>query len=318
MRRMLALATVVMASMVVTLPAAPAHATGEPGDGTPCVEGNELPTYRDVVYGQAPQGVDLELDVWLPPGGPGPFPSLLLLHGAFGHGDKIAYDGWAEEICFQGFVVFNVNYRVQCTQDEPPPNPFLDYEMCQGAVAPDQLDDVTQAMLWVRAHAGDYAGDPTRVGVWGGSGGGTLSSMMGVFNTGDAKPEVVVTWSGMVKLWVFKGSSDPDRIYESTIRYVGCDFEGENACPVKWVDQSAVSWVTADDPPFYIANGTGETIPLLQAKSLHQKLANRDVTHVYQPIPEPLHARQYQNFKLDSGLTVQQDTIAFVHEILGY
>lgn len=43
---------------------------------------------------------------------------------------------------------------------------------------PAEFQDVTRAMRWVRAHAGDYKIDPKRIGIMGSSAGGHLASML--------------------------------------------------------------------------------------------------------------------------------------------
>src|SRR6188508_2545387 len=123
MRRVfvVALSCVAMLSIFAT----PSKAsTNGGGDGLPCDTFDETPTYADLVYGEPLPGAQLKLDVWVPPG-TSQFPNVVLIHGAFGSGDKTAYDSWAESICHQGFVVYNINYRLECLPGQPP-NEFVD------------------------------------------------------------------------------------------------------------------------------------------------------------------------------------------------
>jgi acetyl esterase len=63
----------------------------------------------------------------------------------------------------KGFVVFNCSYRLA------PKHGF-----------PASIQDAMCALRWVYAHAADYDGDPSWIGVWGDSAGGHLSAMMAV------------------------------------------------------------------------------------------------------------------------------------------
>jgi len=314
MRRVfvVALSCVAMLSIFAT----PSKAsTNGGGDGLPCDTFDETPTYADLVYGEPLPGAQLKLDVWVPPG-TSQFPNVVLIHGAFGSGDKTAYDSWAESICHQGFVVYNINYRLECLPGQPP-NEFVDPAMCTAAKYPDEPNDAATAVEWVRTNAATYKGDPDVVAVMGASGGGALAAIIGSKYTGIDRPEAVISWSGMLKLWVFKNSADPDRIQDATERYTGCPYSGVGSCPEIWVEASPVTWVTSDDPPMYLANGKGEIISFNQTLAMDKKLTGRGVDHLTRIVPLPLHGRQYENYFIPSvGMTVQEETFQWMHEHL--
>ncbi|MGC1213750.1 MAG: alpha/beta hydrolase [Micromonospora sp.] len=56
----------------------------------------------------------------------------------------------------------------------------IDYRLTPAAPWPAPLDDAKCAVRFLRAHAADLGIDPSRIGVWGASGGGWLSSMLGL------------------------------------------------------------------------------------------------------------------------------------------
>ena len=313
MKRSLTLGIMGVALLAALVVPGTAQAGG--GDGQPCDTFDEVPTFADVVYDISEEGVPLPLDVWVPPD-PGPWPVVVLIHGAFGSGDKTAYDSWAEQICHQNFLVFNINYRLQCPPGHPP-NPYVDPILCTGAVYPDEYEDVSAAMVWARDHADDYGGDPGVVATMGASGGASLAALQGARGLGPARPEAVISWSGMLKLWVFKNSSDPDRIQEATERYFGCPYSGPGSCPAIWVDGSPVTWVTPDDPPFYLANGTVEVISYNQTIAMDKKLDNRGVDHLTRIVPLPLHGRQYDSYFIpEVDMTVTEETFLWMHDHL--
>lgn len=118
---------------------------------------------REMAYGSDARQV---LDVFVPSsvaGVPasGGWPIVVFVHGgAFVRGDKSGDVGLYDNLLFwfarQGFVGVNVEYRLA------PQTQF-----------PGAVDDVAAAMQWVRAHAADHGGDPSRVLLIGHSAGGT-------------------------------------------------------------------------------------------------------------------------------------------------
>ncbi len=115
---------------------------------------------RDVVW-SSPGGEDLLMDVsW--PDGPGPFPMVVNIHGgAFFMSTKAIDEALCRALTNRGYVVLNVNYRLA------PQHQF-----------PTLVNDCLGAVIWAKAHAGEYHGDPTRVAVSGGSAGGNLAGMV--------------------------------------------------------------------------------------------------------------------------------------------
>jgi len=63
---------------------------------------------------------------------------------------------------------------------------MLEYRLGPRYHHPVELDDATRALRWVRSHAGEYGFDSNRIGVWGFSAGGHLTSTLGTrFKAGD-------------------------------------------------------------------------------------------------------------------------------------
>ena len=108
----------------------------------------------------------LKLDV-LVPKTEGPKPLVVYVPGG---GFMIAPKSLALDqrtyLAESGFVVASVEYRT----------------VPDGATWSDGVTDVKAAIRYLRAHAGEYQIDPSRVGVWGESAGGYLASMAGVTN----------------------------------------------------------------------------------------------------------------------------------------
>lgn len=117
----------------------------------------------DVAYDTASPAQ--KLDLYFPETGDGPFPLVLHIHGGgFGMGDKRDdhMDTYLKLLDY-GLAVGSIEYRLSGE-----------------ALFPAAVLDCRQAVRFVRRHAADYAIDPERIGVLGGSAGGNLSAMLGM------------------------------------------------------------------------------------------------------------------------------------------
>ncbi|MCB9506183.1 MAG: alpha/beta hydrolase [Myxococcales bacterium] len=115
---------------------------------------------RDVAFARR-GNVELTLDIYRRRGA-SPGPCIVQVHGgAWIIGDKreqglpLLY-----ELAARGWVGFNINYR-----------------LCPRATFPEPLDDVRDAIRWVRANAASFGGDGDFVAVTGGSAGAHLAAL---------------------------------------------------------------------------------------------------------------------------------------------
>jgi acetyl esterase/lipase len=91
-------------------------------------------------------------------------PAILAIHGgAWKGGDKAWGQQIAEEFCPFGYVVFSINYRLSSR-----PN----------GTWPAQIEDVQNALKYIRANARHFRIDPTRTASLGMSAGGHLATMV--------------------------------------------------------------------------------------------------------------------------------------------
>jgi acetyl esterase/lipase len=105
----------------------------------------------------------LKLDVYQPMISPmvgDRYPAVLALHGGgWRNGDKGGYfESHHRVLASQGMVIFDAQYRF--TSEAP---------------WPAQLEDVREAIRWIRAHADNYQVDPNRIVLVGRSAGGHLA-----------------------------------------------------------------------------------------------------------------------------------------------
>jgi acetyl esterase len=240
---------------------------------------------KDVQYGMA-GGERLLLDVYRPSGG-GLRPGVVAIHGGrWANGDKT--DVPAEEFAELGHVVFAVNYRLA------PDHPY-----------PAAVEDVEQAVRWVRAHAQGYGVDPERIWALGGSAGGHLAGMLATAAGGDARVTAAVSYSGPMDLERLAASSAT--VEKAVRQFLGCS-DWNKGCRHCAREASPVTHVDAGDTPIYLANGTDEPIPLNQATTMAHALEGAGVTHRLRVVKGQDHSFQYRRRVLQpsTAFVVQQ------------
>src|SRR5437879_4024084 len=120
----------------------------------------------DVLYGTA-GGQSLLMDVYAQPGNGQRRPAIVLIHpGGFVGGSKSDPDisKVASFYAEHGYVVFNINYS----------------SARDGFPYPAQVEDVMQAVRFVRTNASQYGIDPSRIATFGASAGATLAASVGL------------------------------------------------------------------------------------------------------------------------------------------
>ncbi len=130
---------------------------------------------KDVEYGKVGD-FSLELDVNVPDG-VGPFPVAILVHGGgWSTGDKAAlFHVPTDALTRANFTWFSINYRLA---------PKYRWPSC--------FEDMQTAIRWVKAHAGEYKGDPGRIGLVGYSAGGQLVCLATVLADESTRVQAVV------------------------------------------------------------------------------------------------------------------------------
>src|SRR5688500_19047144 len=128
----------------------------------------EVTVTRDFVYTPTDWPQELRADLYKPVGN-GPFPAVVMIHGGGWEGRSRAdMDGIAQQVAEHGYVVLNMSYRFA---------PRWHF--------PAQLQDVQQAVLWLRKHASDLRVQKNQIGTWGYSAGAHLAALAGVTGPND-------------------------------------------------------------------------------------------------------------------------------------
>ena len=212
---------------------------------------------RDVVYTPNTWPQELRADVYKPAGN-GPFPGVIMIHGGGWEGrSREDMNEISQRVAERGYVVLNMSYRFA---------PHWHF--------PAQLQDVQQAVLWLRAHASDLNVLKNRIGAWGYSAGAHLAALAGVTSPSDrwfvdgARVQAVVAGGTPVDLRNYKNGP-------LTKGLTGVSYD-EN--PGLWREASPLALVSRDDPPTFLYHGTFDfTVGDNNAHAMYQALNSNGV-----------------------------------------
>ncbi len=194
---------------------------------------------RDVVFTPTDWPESLKADVYRPRG-TGLFPAVLVIHGGGwtrGSRDEMAHI--CKKLAGQGFVAVNVDYRLAPAFNFPAP-----------------VQDLQQALRWMRANAAEQQIDAGRIALWGYSAGAQLASLLGVLSPGDPNfaegPRVQAVVSGGTPVDLRKGANSP-----LISQYIGRPIA---EVPELYLQASPIAYVSKDDPPMFLYHGSSDAI----------------------------------------------------------
>jgi acetyl esterase/lipase len=221
----------------------------------------------------------LMLDMVFPQSGPGPFPAVIVLHGAgpTNKGRKGCVP-WAKELARKGYAGVAVSYR--CKPEDAFPAP---------------IQDVRSAIRWLHLHADQFKIDKDRIGVVGFSGGGALACLLGTNGDSPRDKSDPRDRSARVQAVVsFYGPTDFARLHEgclAKIKTKDCPawekmqssylmqtlekwFGGPpSKVPESYALPSPMSQLANDSCPILLIHGAEDTVvPVEQSKLFANKL----------------------------------------------
>ena len=232
------------------------------------------PTHKDLAYATISE--TQKLDLYIPTSGNRPFPVVIMVHGGgFMFGDKADGAGLTgvDQLLAAGYAVASINYRLSGE-----------------AIYPAQIYDAKAAVRFLRANAAKYNLNSDKFGAWGASVGGNLVSLLGTTcgvaelegDLGNADQsscvQAVVDWFGPIDFLKmqeqFAGTSCSSTTNDASSpesKLVGAAIQ---TIPEKVALTNPMNYITADDAPFLIQNGTADcNIPPVQSKNLADALS---------------------------------------------
>jgi acetyl esterase/lipase len=163
------------------------------------------------------------------------------------------------------------------------------YRLTDVAHWPAQIHDCKAAIRYIRAHADKLGINPDKIGVWGGSAGGHLVSLLGTSGevkelegnlgtTGvSSRVTCVVDFCGPSDFPAFQITSGAEGPISKLLGGLPKDR------PAEAKEASPITYITKDDPPFLVVHGTDDkTVPYDQAVRFHaaQKQAGLNTTFI--------------------------------------
>jgi alpha-L-fucosidase 2 len=222
--------------------------------------------FEDIEYARV-DGVGLRLDASLPASSERT-PAVILVHGGgWVAGDRrIDVEPLFEPLNDAGFAWFSISYR-------------LAKDLTQFGVA---INDVAEAIRYVRAHAAEFNIDPDKIALIGESAGGQLAAMAALRGHGDTAVKAVValyTPSDLVDL-VQTSNYIPAQIRNS-VR--GTPWE--NLILAGLTQLSPIDNVRPNMPPFLFIHGTADSlVPFRQSREMCDRMKKAGATCEVYPV----------------------------------
>jgi alpha-N-arabinofuranosidase len=228
-------------------------------------------------YGSRKMRLDL-----FQPGGKGPFPAVVLVHGgAWITGNHAMENPFAIELARRGYVTATVEYRLS-----------------NEAKYPAAIHDLKAAVRWLRAGAARYHIDPDRIAAVGASAGGHLVALLGATNemanfegSGD-NPRVSSTVQSVVDIDGPATFIDPGNIekeikgpLDTNTRFIGGTFKEK---PDVWREASPITHVNRRSAPVLFINSSSYR-PFQQREEMRDKLNALGIVSEIVVIPDTPH-----------------------------
>ena len=187
-----------------------------------------------------------------------PVPAVLLIHG----GGWTGSDGrWqmapiARILAKRGYAVLNVTYRLAPRWIYPAP-----------------VEDLQEAVKWLRANAAEQGIDPNRIATFGYSAGGYLAALTGLIEGAEnSNIRAIVAGGAPSDLTFYPGG-------DLVPQFLGGK---QQEIPWRFSEASPVNYVTPDSPPMFLYHGTNDRlVPPEHAQVMISELKQKGVPHEY-------------------------------------
>jgi acetyl esterase/lipase len=210
---------------------------------------------RDVIYTPPTWSEKMLGDIYLPRRH-STAPAVLLVHGGGWEGSdgRWQMEPIAKRLAKRGYVVLNVTYRLAPRWIYPAP-----------------VEDLQEAVKWLRCHAVAHRIDPQRIAIFGYSAGGHLALLTGLMEgPRDSHLQAIVAGGAPSDLTFYPAGRLVPQFLGGTITQI----------PTRFKEASPVNDVTKNSPPLFIYHGTGDQlVPVEHPLALMAALSRKNVRH---------------------------------------
>lgn len=180
----------------------------------------------------------LGLDLFLPAPAGQPAPLVVLVHGGgWRSGDRTGMAPLAARLAARGFAAATVSYRLSGQ-----------------ARYPAAVDDVKDAVRWLRTNAASFGLDPAQVAIAGGSAGGQIAALVGMTSPGAVHAVVNIDGlSDFTSTEALRHEDDPAKNPSAAGAWFGGSYAQK---PALWKGASPINHVSKASPPvLFIVSG---------------------------------------------------------------
>ena len=190
---------------------------------------------RDRVYTPTGWPEPLRADLYRPTHA-GPNPAVLLIHGGGWETPdrRSQMDSIAKRLARRGYVVVNATYRLTPQYRHPAP-----------------LEDLGQALRWMREHSQEFGIRTDHIAAFGYSAGGHLAAMLGAMQPADA-PAIRSVVAGGAPTDLSKWPNG-----KLVVQYLGGRLD---EMPARYAAASPVTLVHPQHPPVFLYHGAADTL----------------------------------------------------------
>jgi alpha-L-fucosidase 2 len=226
---------------------------------------------QDIEYAR-PDGVSLRLDAAVPQGD-GPFPAVIIVHGGgWVRGDRRSdVQPLFAPLAAAGFAWFSIDYRLT-----------TDWMRFGEAV-----DDVEEAIRFVKSHAKNYRVDASRIGLIGESAGGQLAAMAALRIGAESPVRAVVALYTPMDL---VGLARTSAFAPEQIRNALAGSPMEPYVVARLSKLSPIENVAPNMPPFLLIHGTDDPlVPYEQSRLMYATMSRAGASCELYTVPGAGH-----------------------------
>lgn len=191
---------------------------------------------RNIVYTPPGWPQPVPGDLYQPRPSPAPAPAVLLVHGGgwTGKDGRWQMNSIAGKLVKRGYVVLNVTYRLAPEWIYPAP-----------------VEDLQQAVKWMRANAAEHHIDPERIAAFGYSAGGYLAALTGLIEgPGNSRIKAIVAGGAPSDMTFYSGGT-------LVPQFLGGSLQDT---PLRFHEASPVNYVTRNSPPMFIYHSKADDL----------------------------------------------------------